>query len=108
MGRTASALSGYRVNSERLGGVSAGRRSVELVSRPPTYRRMTLLVAVPTKYSGDPVFMIATRGYASHSATTSPVPFQFERRDPGPNDVAQQGTNSFEAEPVLVQEFSKR
>src|ERR1700760_4676343 len=32
--------------------------------------------------------MIATRGYASHSATTSPVPFHFERRDPGPNDVA--------------------
>ncbi len=32
--------------------------------------------------------MIATRGYASHSATTSAVPFQFERRDPGPNDVA--------------------
>jgi uncharacterized zinc-type alcohol dehydrogenase-like protein len=32
--------------------------------------------------------MIATRGYASHSATTSPVPFSFERRDPGPNDVA--------------------
>jgi alcohol dehydrogenase (NADP+) len=32
--------------------------------------------------------MIATRGYASHSATTSPVPFQFERRDPGPKDVA--------------------
>jgi alcohol dehydrogenase (NADP+) len=32
--------------------------------------------------------MIATRGYASHSAKTSPVPYQFERRDPGPNDVA--------------------
>jgi uncharacterized zinc-type alcohol dehydrogenase-like protein len=32
--------------------------------------------------------MIATRGYASHSATTSPIPFQFERRDPGPKDVA--------------------
>jgi uncharacterized zinc-type alcohol dehydrogenase-like protein len=32
--------------------------------------------------------MIATRGYASHSATTSPVPFHFERRDPGPHDVA--------------------
>lgn len=32
--------------------------------------------------------MIATRGYAWHSATTSPVPFSFERRDPGPNDVA--------------------
>ncbi len=32
--------------------------------------------------------MIATRGYASHSATTSPVPFQFERRDPGPNDIS--------------------
>jgi uncharacterized zinc-type alcohol dehydrogenase-like protein len=31
--------------------------------------------------------MIATRGYAAHSATTSPVPFSFERRDPGPNDV---------------------
>jgi len=32
--------------------------------------------------------MIPTRGYAAHSATTSPVPFNFERRDPGPNDVA--------------------
>jgi uncharacterized zinc-type alcohol dehydrogenase-like protein len=32
--------------------------------------------------------MIATRGYASHSATTSPVPYKFERRDPGPKDVA--------------------
>jgi uncharacterized zinc-type alcohol dehydrogenase-like protein len=32
--------------------------------------------------------MIATRGYAAHSATTSLVPFQFDRRDPGPNDVA--------------------
>jgi alcohol dehydrogenase (NADP+) len=32
--------------------------------------------------------MIASRGYASHSATTSPVPFLFERRDPGPKDVA--------------------
>ncbi len=32
--------------------------------------------------------MIATRGYASHSATTSPVPYSFERRDPGPKDVA--------------------
>ncbi len=32
--------------------------------------------------------MIATRGYATHSATTSPVPYQFERRDPGPKDVA--------------------
>jgi alcohol dehydrogenase (NADP+) len=32
--------------------------------------------------------MIATRGYASHSATTSAVPFSFERRDPGPKDVA--------------------
>jgi uncharacterized zinc-type alcohol dehydrogenase-like protein len=32
--------------------------------------------------------MIATRGYASHSATTSAIPFQFERRDPGPKDVA--------------------
>jgi alcohol dehydrogenase (NADP+) len=32
--------------------------------------------------------MIATRGYASHSATTSPAPFSFERRDPGPKDVA--------------------
>ncbi len=32
--------------------------------------------------------MIATRGYAWHSSTTSPVPFSFERRDPSPNDVA--------------------
>jgi alcohol dehydrogenase (NADP+) len=32
--------------------------------------------------------MIATRGYASHSATTSAVPYRFERRDPGPKDVA--------------------
>jgi alcohol dehydrogenase (NADP+) len=32
--------------------------------------------------------MIATRGYASHSATTSLVPFRFDRRDPGPKDVA--------------------
>src|SRR5271163_135824 len=32
--------------------------------------------------------MIATRGYAFHSATTSAVPFQFARRDPGANDIA--------------------
>ena len=32
--------------------------------------------------------MMPTRGYAAHSATTSPVPFHFERRDPGPKDVA--------------------
>ena len=32
--------------------------------------------------------MIHTRGYAVHSATTSPVPFHFDRRDPGPKDVA--------------------
>jgi len=32
--------------------------------------------------------MIPTRGYAVHSATTSAVPYNFERRDPGPKDVA--------------------
>jgi uncharacterized zinc-type alcohol dehydrogenase-like protein len=32
--------------------------------------------------------MISTRAYAVHSATTSPVPFHFDHRDPGPNDVA--------------------
>jgi uncharacterized zinc-type alcohol dehydrogenase-like protein len=32
--------------------------------------------------------MIATHGYAAHSSTTSPVPFSFEHRDPGPHDVA--------------------
>jgi len=32
--------------------------------------------------------MIPARGYAVHSATTSPVPYSFERRDPGPKDVA--------------------
>jgi len=32
--------------------------------------------------------MLATRGYAAHSATTSPVPFHFDHRDPGPHDVA--------------------
>jgi uncharacterized zinc-type alcohol dehydrogenase-like protein len=31
--------------------------------------------------------MIATHGYAAHSATTSPVPFDYEHRDPGPNDI---------------------
>jgi uncharacterized zinc-type alcohol dehydrogenase-like protein len=31
--------------------------------------------------------MIATHGYAAHSATTSPVPFDFEHRDPGANDI---------------------
>jgi len=31
--------------------------------------------------------MIATHGYAAHSATTSPAPFDFERRDPGANDI---------------------
>jgi uncharacterized zinc-type alcohol dehydrogenase-like protein len=31
--------------------------------------------------------MIASHGYAAHSATTSPVPFDFERRDPGPTDI---------------------
>jgi uncharacterized zinc-type alcohol dehydrogenase-like protein len=32
--------------------------------------------------------MLATRAYAAHSATTSPVPFHFDHRDPGPHDVA--------------------
>jgi alcohol dehydrogenase (NADP+) len=31
--------------------------------------------------------MIASHGYATHSATTPLVPFDFERRDPGPNDI---------------------
>jgi uncharacterized zinc-type alcohol dehydrogenase-like protein len=31
--------------------------------------------------------MIASHGYATHSATTPLVPFQFERRDPGPHDI---------------------
>jgi uncharacterized zinc-type alcohol dehydrogenase-like protein len=31
--------------------------------------------------------MIASHGYAVHSATTSPVPFNFERRDPRPHDI---------------------
>ena len=31
--------------------------------------------------------MIATHGYAAHSANTSPVPFDYEHRDPGPNDI---------------------
>jgi uncharacterized zinc-type alcohol dehydrogenase-like protein len=31
--------------------------------------------------------MIATHGYAAKSATTSPVPFDYEHREPGPNDV---------------------
>jgi alcohol dehydrogenase (NADP+) len=32
--------------------------------------------------------MLAACGYAVHSATTSPAPFHFDRRDPGENDVA--------------------
>ena len=31
--------------------------------------------------------MIRTRGYAAHSATSPLVPFEFERREPGPGDV---------------------
>ena len=31
--------------------------------------------------------MIPTHGYAAHSATTTPVPFDYEHRDPGPKDV---------------------
>jgi uncharacterized zinc-type alcohol dehydrogenase-like protein len=31
--------------------------------------------------------MIATKGYAAHNATTDPTPWNFEHRDPGPNDV---------------------
>jgi uncharacterized zinc-type alcohol dehydrogenase-like protein len=31
--------------------------------------------------------MIPTHGYAAHSATTSLVPFDYEHRDPGPNDI---------------------
>jgi uncharacterized zinc-type alcohol dehydrogenase-like protein len=31
--------------------------------------------------------MIKTHGYAAHSATTSPVPFDYEHRDPRPHDV---------------------
>ena len=30
---------------------------------------------------------IHTHGYATHSATSEPVPFTFERRDPRPADV---------------------
>jgi uncharacterized zinc-type alcohol dehydrogenase-like protein len=32
--------------------------------------------------------MTATHGYAAHSASTSPVPFDFEHRDPRPHDIA--------------------
>jgi uncharacterized zinc-type alcohol dehydrogenase-like protein len=32
--------------------------------------------------------MIGTRAYAAHSATTSPVPFHFDYREPGPHEVA--------------------
>ena len=31
--------------------------------------------------------MIATRGYAAHSATPAPAPFNYEHREPGPKDV---------------------
>ncbi len=31
--------------------------------------------------------MLATKGYAAHNATSELVPFNFERRDVGPNDV---------------------
>ena len=31
--------------------------------------------------------MIPTKGFAAQNATTPLAPFQFERRDPGPNDV---------------------
>ena len=31
--------------------------------------------------------MIQTRGYATHSPTSTLEPFNFERRDPGPHDV---------------------
>ena len=31
--------------------------------------------------------MIKTHGYAAQSATTAPAPFDYEHRDPGPNDV---------------------
>ena len=31
--------------------------------------------------------MIKTHGYAAHSATTSPVPFDYEHREPSPHDV---------------------
>src|ERR1700712_2313384 len=31
--------------------------------------------------------MTATKGYATHAATEPVVPFDFERRDPGPDDV---------------------
>ena len=31
--------------------------------------------------------MIKSHGYAAHSATTAPVPFDFSRRSPGPSDV---------------------
>ncbi len=32
--------------------------------------------------------MLATKGFAAHSAGTALAPFSFERRDPGPHDVA--------------------
>ncbi len=31
--------------------------------------------------------MIKAHGYAAHSATTTPIPFAYENRDPGPKDV---------------------
>ncbi len=31
--------------------------------------------------------MTATKGYATHAATEPVVPFDFERRQPGPHDV---------------------
>ncbi len=31
--------------------------------------------------------MIATNGFAVHSATTPPIPFAYEHRDPGPKDI---------------------
>ena len=31
--------------------------------------------------------MIQTHGYAAHSATSAPAPFDYEHREPGPNDI---------------------
>src|SRR5262245_52571261 len=37
--------------------------------------------------SGGTILMLSTRGYAAKTATSKLEPYQFERREPGPDDV---------------------
>jgi uncharacterized zinc-type alcohol dehydrogenase-like protein len=47
----------------------------------------TSIFLIHSQNSRRILHMIATHGYAAHSATTPLVPFNYEHREPGPNDI---------------------